>query len=50
MWLFVQEEPNNQYSVLNDNFLGYLETLQINLEGECSNENVLPALGDNENC
>ncbi|EFA07069.1 beta-hexosaminidase subunit alpha [Tribolium castaneum] len=45
----LEETPEANFWELDDNFLGYLETLTITLLGECPNENILPELHDNEN-
>ncbi|CAH1363801.1 unnamed protein product, partial [Tenebrio molitor] len=45
----VERQPQQKFWEADDNFVGYLESLNVQLTGECANEAVLPDLGDNEN-
>jgi hexosaminidase len=46
----VKRQPQQKFWEADDNFVGYLDSLNVQLIGECANEAVLPDLGDNENC
>jgi hexosaminidase len=45
----VERQPQQKFWEADDNFVGYLDSLNVELIGECVNEAVLPELGDNEN-
>jgi hexosaminidase len=45
----VERQPQQKFWEDDDNFVGYLDSLNVELIGECANEAVLPELGDNEN-
>jgi hexosaminidase len=45
----VERQPQQKFWEADDNFVGYMDSLNVELIGECANEAVLPDLGDNEN-
>jgi hexosaminidase len=44
----VGRQPQTKFWEVDDNFVGYLESLNVELTGECANEAVRPDLGDDE--
>jgi hypothetical protein len=46
----VGRQPQKKFWEVDDNFVGYLESLNVELIGECANEAVRPDLGDDESC
>jgi hypothetical protein len=46
----VNRRPQKKSWEDDDNFVGYLDSLNVELTGECANEDVRPDLGDDEKC
>jgi hexosaminidase len=44
----VGRQPQKKFREVDDNFVGYLDSLNVELTGACANEAVQPDLGDNE--
>ena len=36
--------------ISDENFLGYLESMTVNIENECSGEDIVPGLREYEDC